>query len=93
MTTFKNKTEQVFQDGDLMILPGASFSTEEDSRVEQLRGQYAWQFDEVSGKGAKDAPTEADVKAQQLPGAVRELRNGDHVTLDATGTQDTKVGQ
>ncbi len=91
--TFRNKTEQVFQDGDLMIPPGASFSTEEDNRAEQLCGQYAWQFDEVSGKDAKDAPTEADVKAQQLPGAVRELRNGDHVTLDATGTQDTKVGQ
>ena len=37
--------------------------------------------------------TEADVKAQALPGSVRELRNGDHVTLDAEGTQDTKVGQ
>jgi len=93
MPTFKNKTQQVFQDGDLMILPGASFSTEEDNRAEQLRGQYAWQFEEVSGKDAKGAPTEADVKAQLLPGAVRELRNGDHVTLDADGTQDTKVGQ
>ena len=93
MTTFKNKTEQVFQDGDLMVLPGASFSTEEESRAEQMRTQYAWQFDEVSGKAADTAPTEADVKAQALPGSVRELRNGDHVTLEADGTQDTKVGQ
>jgi len=93
MPTFKNKTEQVFHDGDLMILPGASFSTEEDFRAEQLRGQYAWQFDEVSGKEAKDAPTEAEVKAQLLPGSNRELRNGDHVTFSADGTQAEKVGQ
>ncbi len=93
MPTFKNTTEQVFQDGDLMILPGKSFSTEEESRAEQLRVQYAWQFEEVSGKNAKDAPTEAEVKEQALPGSVRELRNGDHVTLDADGTQEKKVGQ
>jgi hypothetical protein len=91
MPTFKNKTEQVFQDGDLMVLPGKSFSTEDESRAEQLRTQYAWQFEET--KATKDVPTEADVKEQMLPGSVRELCNGDHVTLDADGTQDTKVGQ
>ncbi len=91
--TFRNKTEQVFQDGDLMILPGESFSTEEESRAVQLRGQYAWQFEEVSGKAAKGAPTAAEVEAKLLPGSVRELRNGDHVTLAADGTQETKVGQ
>ncbi len=89
--TFKNKTEQVFQDGDLMVLPGKSFSTEDEARADQLRTQYAWQFEET--KETKSTPTEADVKAEGLPGAVRELRNGDHVTLDADGTQDTKVGQ
>jgi len=89
--TFKNTSDQVFQDGDLMVLPGKSFSTEEESRAEQLRTQYAWQFEET--KDAKSTPTEEEVKAQALPGSVRELRNGDHVTLDADGTQDTKVGQ
>jgi hypothetical protein len=89
--TFKNKTEQVFQDGDLMVLPGKSFSTEDEARADQLRTQYAWQFEET--KDTKSTPTEAEVKAQQLPGTVRELRNGDHVTLDADGTQEKKVGQ
>jgi hypothetical protein len=91
--TFKNTSDQVFQDGDLMVLPGDSFSTDDESRAAQLRVQYAWQFEEVSGKAAKDAPSEADVKAQQLPGSVRELRNGDHVTLQPDGTQAEKVGQ
>jgi hypothetical protein len=89
--TFKNTSDQVFQDGDLMVLPGKSFSTEEESRAEQLRTQYAWQFEET--KDAKSTPTEEEVNAQALPGSVREMRNGDHVTLDADGTQDTKVGQ
>ena len=89
--TFKNTSDQVFQDGDLMVLPGKSFSTEDPSRAEQLRTQYAWQFEET--KATKDVPTEEAVKAEGLPGSVRELRNGDHVTLDADGTQDTKVGQ
>ncbi len=74
-----------------MILPGKSFSTEEESRAEQLRVQYAWQFEET--KGTKNTPTEADVKEQALPGSVRELRNGDHVTLQPDGTQEKKVGQ
>ena len=89
--TFKNTSDQVFQDGDLMVLPGKSFSTEDEARADQLRTQYAWQFEE--SKSTKDVPTEADVKAEGLPGAVRELRNGDHVTLDADGTQEKKVGQ
>jgi hypothetical protein len=92
MPTFKNVSEQVFQDGDLLVKPGESFSTEEEGRVEQMRVQYAWQFDEASGKAAKDVPTEAQVKAERPAADVRPMADGSHVEVDADGKQSKKIG-
>ena len=93
MPTFRNKSDEVFQDGDLMVQPGDSFSTEDESRAEQMRVQYAWQFEETSGKAAKDAPSEGEIKAEKPAGSVRELRTGGHVKVEDDGTQSEKVGE
>lgn len=89
MATFKNTSDEVFQDGDLVVLPGESFSTEEEHRIEQMTGQYAWQFDEGKGK----APSEAEVADSSKAGEVRELRTGGHVVVDDDGKQSKKVGK
>jgi hypothetical protein len=86
MPTFKNTSDEVFQDGDLIVLPGESFSTEDEARIDQMRYQYAWQFDEGKGK----AEPEAAVKENPRP--VRELRTGGHVETDEEGKQQ-KVGE
>ena len=86
MPTFKNTSNEVFQDGDLIVRPGESFSSEDEGRVEQMRSQYAWQFEEGKGK----ADSEAEVKANSKP--VRELRTGGHVEVDDEGKQQ-KVGE
>lgn len=88
MPTFKNTSDEVFQDGDLVVLPGESFATEEEARVDQMTNQYAWQFSE--GKG--DAPSEAEVAEEHKAGSVRELRTGGHVEVDEEGKQSKKVG-
>jgi hypothetical protein len=88
MPTFTNKSSEVFQDGDLVVLPGDSFTTEDEGRMDQMRVQYAWQFSESK---AKDAPTEAEAKDAKP--AVRELRTGGHVKVDADGKQSEKVGE
>ncbi len=94
MYTFKNTSDQVFQDGDLLVQPGDSFATEEPNRAEQMRVQYAWQFEEVtSAKAAKNAPSEAEIKADLPAGNIRELRTGGHVAVDDEGKQSEKVGQ
>jgi len=38
MPTFKNKSNQVFQDGDLMVEPGEVVKTQEQFRIDQLEG-------------------------------------------------------
>jgi hypothetical protein len=88
MPTFKNTSNEVSQDGDLLVKPNESFSTEEAHRIEQMRGQYAWQFSETKA----DAPTEAEVKDEGA-GDVRELRTGGHVEVDEDGKQSKKVGK
>ncbi|MGI8406366.1 MAG: hypothetical protein ACR2OE_16675 [Thermomicrobiales bacterium] len=87
MPTFKNTSDHVFQDGDLIVKPGDSFSTEEQSRVDQMRGQYAWQFDE--SKGDK-APTEAEVKDAGVD--VRPSVGDAYVEVDDEGKQSRKIG-
>jgi hypothetical protein len=89
MPTFTNKSDQVFQDGDLLVRPGEAFSTDDEARMDQMRVQYAWQFSE--GK-AKDAPTEAEVIAEKPAGDVRELRTGGHVEVEPDGKQSKKLG-
>jgi hypothetical protein len=84
--TFKNTSDEVFQDGDLVVRPGESFSTEDEARIDQMRYQYAWQFAEGKGK----ATDEAELKANPQP--VRELRTGGHVETDEEGKQQ-KVGE
>lgn len=96
MYTFKNTSDQVFQDGDLLVQPGDSFSTEEENRAEQMRVQYAWQFEETSdskSKDAKNAPSEEQIKSELPAGNIRELRTGGHVAVDDEGKQSEKVGQ
>jgi hypothetical protein len=87
MPTFKNKSESVFQDGDLEVRPGDSFSTEDDGRINQLRGLYAWQFSESDGE---DAPTEDEKKAE--PKETREIRDHAFVSHDEDGKQEDVVG-
>ena len=88
MPTFKNTSDTVFQDGDLIVKPGESFLTEEESRVVQMRDQYAWQFSESK---AKDAPTEAEVK-EDAPKGVRPSVGDSFVEVDAQGKQSKKIG-
>ncbi len=84
--TFKNTSSAVFQDGDLIVAPGESFSTEDQARIDQMQSQYKWQFDETKGK----APTEGEVKA--AGNDVREIRSSSHVQLDDEGNQAEVVG-
>ncbi|MGI8486702.1 MAG: hypothetical protein ACR2OU_20895 [Thermomicrobiales bacterium] len=87
MPTFKNTSDHVFQDGDLLVKPDESFSTDEESRMVQLRGQYAWQFSESK---SEDAPTEAEVKADPID--VRPLVGDAFVQIDDEGKQSKKIG-
>lgn len=87
MPTFKNTSDHVFQDGDLLVKPGESFSTEDESRAVQLRGQYAWQFSETK---SESAPSEAEVKADPID--VRPLVGDAFVQIDDEGKQSKKIG-
>jgi hypothetical protein len=85
MPTFTNKSQATFQDGDLIVLPGESFSTEDEARMRQMREMYAWQFEE--SKGEKGVPTEAEALAEGPAKPVRELRDTGYVALDEAGNQ------
>ena len=89
MPTFTNKSQAVFQDGDLVVSPGESFSTDEASRIDQMRGQYAWQFAEGEGD---NAPSEVELQ-ERGAGSVREIRGSSHVQIDGEGAQAEVVGQ
>ena len=88
MPTFKNTSDTVFQDGDLIVKPGESFLTEEESRVVQMRDQYAWQFSESK---AKDAPTEAEVKEDAPAKGVRPSVGDSYVEVDADASSPRKL--
>jgi hypothetical protein len=90
MATYKNTSDQVFQDGDLMVAPGEEVKTTEQFRKDQFEGLYRWQFDKTSDKDEES--NEAELK-ERGAGNVRELRDGDHVELDAEGNQAKKVGK
>lgn len=85
MPTFTNTHNQPFQDGDLVVMPGESFTTEDKGRVNQMRGLYKWQFSE--GKGSKNTPTEAEMTEAGPAKPVRELRDTGFVKLDNEGNQ------
>ncbi len=89
MPTFKNKSNQVFQDGDLMVEPGEVVKTLEQFRIDQFEGLYRWQFEKTSDQDKES--NEAELK-ERGAGDVRELRDGDHVRLDEDGNQAEKVG-
>lgn len=88
MATFTNQSQAVFQDGDLVVSPGESFSTDEQARIDQMRGQYAWQFNEGEG----DAPSEGELQ-ERGAGSVREIRGSSHVQVDGAGAQTDVVGE
>ena len=90
MPTFKNTSEHVFWDGDLVVKPGESFTSDDEGRINQMRDQYAWQFEET--KSTKDAPTEGELQ-EAGPTDVRELRETGHVQLDEEGKQAELVGE
>lgn len=83
MPTFTNTHSQPFQDGDLVVMPGESFTTEDEGRMNQMRGLYKWQFDEGKGK----APSEAEATEAGPGKPVRELRDTGFVKLDDEGNQ------
>jgi len=87
MTAFKNTSDHVFQDGDLIVKPGESFSTDEQGRIDQMTVQYAWQFSEIKDE---KAPTEAEVKADPID--VRPLVGDAFVQIDDEGKQSKKIG-
>lgn len=80
MPVFTNKSSQVFQDDDLIVLLGEKFATDDEGRMRQTRELYKWQFDKTAS--AKDAPSKD----------VRELRDIGYVQLDENGTQAELVG-
>lgn len=88
MKTFKNTSDNVFQDGDLIVKPGESFSTEDPGRILQMTDMYAWQFAESEGD---NAPTVDEIKADPARHDVREVRAADHVQLDDEGKQADKI--
>lgn len=90
MPTFTNTSNYVFQDGDLFVGPGESFTTEDDGRIGQARGMYKWQFSE--GKATKGVPTEAELTEDGPSKGLRELRETGHVKLDEDGNQAALVG-
>ena len=83
MPTFKNTSQATFQDGDLIVLPGESFETEDAGRIDQMRGLYKWQFSEGGGK----AKSEAEMTEEGPAKPVRELRDTGYVALDGDGNQ------
>ncbi len=88
MPVFKNISNQVFQDGDLEVLPGGSFTTEDPGRAMIMRRDYKWQFSESEGD---DAPAVGDPEVDATLTGTRELREGGRVQLDNEGNQATVV--
>ncbi|MDP9469069.1 MAG: hypothetical protein M3Q71_00160 [Chloroflexota bacterium] len=87
MQTFKNISNSLFQDGELVVKPGESFATDNPGRITQMTGLYAWQFEETGG----EAPTEDEVRASSAAQDVREVRAAGHVQVDGTGRQPEKA--
>lgn len=78
MPVFKNISNHVFQDGDLEVLPGKSFTTEDEERLKKMRGLYKWRFSESEGG---DAPSQSDPEVDATQTGARELREGSRVQL------------
>ena len=89
MASFKNTSDHVFQDGDLIVKPGESFSTDEQGRIDQMTVQYAWQFSETK---SDSAPSEDEVKAEAPAKAVRPITGDAYVEVDEEGKQSKKIG-
>ncbi len=87
MQTFKNISNSLFQDGELVVKPGESFDTDNPGRITQMTGLYAWQFEETGG----EAPTEDEVRASSAAQDVREVRAAGYVQVDGTGRQPEKA--
>lgn len=90
MPSYKNTSDQVFQDGDLMVAPGEVVETQEQFRIDEFEGLYRWQFTKTSDQDSKS--NEAEMKARGA-GDIRELRDGGHVKLDEDGNQAKRVGK
>ena len=88
MPVFKNISNQVYQDGDLEVQPGGSFTTDDPGRATIMRRDYKWQFDESEGN---DAPAVGDAEVDATLTGTRELREGGRVQLDAEGNQASVV--
>ncbi len=83
MKTFKNISDSVFQDGNLIVKPGDAFTTDNPGRLEQMTGLYAWQFEETTG----EAPTEDELKANVQRQEVHEVISNDHVRTESSDGQ------
>ena len=54
MSSFKNKSDQTYVDGDLVIRPNETVKNVNDDRAVQFRGHYSWQFEEVTDSSGTD---------------------------------------
>jgi len=89
MPTYKNTSNQVFQDGDIILRPGEEIFTEDPARIAMFGSQYAWQFSESK---SDKAPTEAEVKAESPTKGVHPLTGEAYVQVDDEGKQAKKIG-
>lgn len=78
MPVVKNTSQEVFQDGDLIIRPGEAVDVHEDRATILLR-DYAWQFEAGSDK----APTEEEIRV--------ETRNFERPVLPINPSQTVEV--
>lgn len=56
MPTFKNTSDQIFIDGNIVVKPGQTITADRLDRIEQLTNQYGWQFKRLETQEAEPAP-------------------------------------
>ena len=67
MPTFKNISDQTFIDGNITVLPGKTLTVNDPARIDQLTGQYGWQFENLDAPKVGAKPEDQAVKPVEQP--------------------------
>lgn len=89
MPTYQNTSAEEFRDGNLVVAPNDTITTEDPAQILMFGTHYAWQFSETKND---KAPTEAEVKAESPTKGVHPLTGEAYVQVDDEGKQAKKIG-
>lgn len=62
----RNKSQELFQDGDLIVRPGETVEVD-DSRRAELLGHFGWMFEEAQGQAQHEDEVKAQTQDYQNP--------------------------